>query len=491
MVPDCSAFISYKAARNLCVRMGNNSYAPVLGRGTDIILLNGQRLLIRNVLHVPALRVPLYNLRAHIRHRGCGFVGSYHTGMHVYFPGVVLSVDTSTNCHLFYEPLGKLAPLSTLHYVQPRCPPTIYLDKDSAFWAKTDSSDPVLNEGDCTTVVRMNPPAPVVIEPTPTLLLFHSIVPKRGPLPKVNPFSADNIATITQHLKLLSDHLSGIAASSSLGSSPQDSGPVAPKLLSSLSPNEVVHLVHRPGSLPPLVRPCDWSNGLNTKTHWTSEELHRALGCRRFRNYKHILQTSLDGEWIDGGEFPLLLGTYTTISKAPRGSAIDRKKSFFLDIVHVNIAFGDCVLVGGFQYSLIFFDRATRYNWVFGLKDLSKESILSALYLFRADAGSYAWCFHCDCDPKLFGTTIWEHLIDNNSNNIVAAAGHQSSNSLVELHWKIMVHMARAYLTNQEANALVLLVLCGGSLCPNDECHSGQALWQAGFSVSTGTWCGA
>jgi hypothetical protein len=49
-----------------------------------------------------------------------------------------------------------------------------------------------------------------------------------------------------------------------------------------------------------------------------------------------------------GGEFPLLLGTYTTIPKAPRGSAIDRKKSFFLDIVHVNIAFGDCVLVGSF-----------------------------------------------------------------------------------------------------------------------------------------------
>ncbi len=133
MVPNRSAFISYKAVCNLRVRMGNNSYAPILGRGTAIISLNGQRLLIRNVLHVPALHVPLYSLRAHIRHRGCGFVGSYKTGMQVYFPGVVLSVDTSTDCHLSYEPLGKLAPLSTLHYVQPRCPPTIYQDEGSAF----------------------------------------------------------------------------------------------------------------------------------------------------------------------------------------------------------------------------------------------------------------------------------------------------------------------------------------------------------------------
>jgi hypothetical protein len=231
MVPDRSAFISYKAVCNLRVQMVNNSYAPVLGRGTAIISLNGQRLLIQNVLLVPVLRVRLYSLRAHIRHQGCGFVGSYNTGMHAYFPCVVLSVDTSTNCHLSYEPLGKSAPLSTLHYVQPHCPPTIYQDEGSAFWAKMDSSEPALIGDDCAMVVRMNPPAPVVIEPTPTLPSFHSIVPKRGSLPKVHPFSADDIATITQHLKLLSDCLSGIATSSSLDSSPQDSGPVALKLL--------------------------------------------------------------------------------------------------------------------------------------------------------------------------------------------------------------------------------------------------------------------
>ncbi len=123
---------------------------------------------------------------------------------------------------------------------------------------------------------------------------------------------------------------------------------MAPKLLLSLSPNKVIRLVHCPGSSPLPVCPCNRINGLDTKTHWTLEELHRALGCRHFCNYKHILQTSLDGKWIDGGEFPLLLGTYMTIPKAPRGSAIDRKKSFFLDILHVGIAFMDCILVGSF-----------------------------------------------------------------------------------------------------------------------------------------------
>jgi hypothetical protein len=53
-------------------------------------------------------------------------LGSYKTGMHVYFPGVVLTVDTSSDCHLSYEPLGKTVTLSSLHYVQPRCPPVVY-----------------------------------------------------------------------------------------------------------------------------------------------------------------------------------------------------------------------------------------------------------------------------------------------------------------------------------------------------------------------------
>ena len=144
------------------------------------------------------------------------------------------------------------------------------------------------------------------------------------------------------------------------------------------------------------------------------------------------------------------LGSFTSILKAPRGGAIDRERSFYLDIVHVDIAFGDCVSTGGCRYSLVFVDRATRYNWVFGLKDLSGPSILAAFRLFRADAGSYARCFRCDCDTKLFGTTIRGHLIDNASNIVAAAAGRQSSNGLVESHWKVMVHMARAYLTEKQ-----------------------------------------
>jgi hypothetical protein len=84
------------------------------------------------------------------------------------------------------------------------------------------------------------------------------------------------------------------------------------------------------------------------------------------------------------------------------------------------------------------------------LKDLLSVSILGAFCLFCASVGSLAQCFRSDCDLKLFGTAIQEYLIDNSSEIIAAPAGRQSSKGLIELHWKVMVHMARAYLTKKQ-----------------------------------------
>ena len=91
------------------------------------------------------------------------------------------------------------------------------------------------------------------------------------------------------------------------------------------------------------------------------------------------LVVSRDGEWVDGGEFPPSLGSFATIPKAKRGKLLDCSHYRFLDAVHMDIAFGDCLSIGGFGYALILVDRATRYNWTFGLKSLSSDCILSAL----------------------------------------------------------------------------------------------------------------
>ena len=121
MFPDRSAFISYHKSSHIRVRLGNNTFTPVLGTGTAIISLNGKRVLVRNALHVPGLRCPLYSLRAHVKQKGCGFIGAETLGgVFVYFPDFILEVDTSKDCTLSYSPVGKKVSLCELDYAQPK-----------------------------------------------------------------------------------------------------------------------------------------------------------------------------------------------------------------------------------------------------------------------------------------------------------------------------------------------------------------------------------
>ena len=94
------------------------------------------------------------------------------------------------------------------------------------------------------------------------------------------------------------------------------------------------------------------------------------------------------------------------IPKSQRRGPLDKTRYKYLDAVHMDIAFGDCVSIGGFCYALILVDRATRYNWAFGLQGLSSSEILSAIQKFHAAVGSLARCFYCDSDRKLSGTAI-------------------------------------------------------------------------------------
>ena len=93
--------------------------------------------------------------------------------------------------------------------------------------------------------------------------------------------------------------------------------------LTCMDTKDIIELLHTPDSSPPPIRPCDTLNPSDTKSHWTAKELHRITGCRCFRNYWHLLSVSKDGTYINNGKFPTSIGAYTTIPKAPRGTAID------------------------------------------------------------------------------------------------------------------------------------------------------------------------
>ncbi len=97
-------------------------------------------------------------------------------------------------------------------------------------------------------------------------------------------------------------------------------------LLSTMSREDVLQLVHHEGTVMPSVQPCDTANSCDKKTHWTAEELHCTMGCRKFHNYKHLLQVSRDGTWVDGRKFPPALGSFATVPKSNKGRPLDQTR---------------------------------------------------------------------------------------------------------------------------------------------------------------------
>jgi hypothetical protein len=65
MWPNYEAFTSYSPLSSKYVTLADNTHTPVMGIGSVKILLDGHVVGLRNVLHVPSLRVPLYSLRFH------------------------------------------------------------------------------------------------------------------------------------------------------------------------------------------------------------------------------------------------------------------------------------------------------------------------------------------------------------------------------------------------------------------------------------------
>jgi hypothetical protein len=314
-----SSFVSYRVVHNLRVRMGNRTYARVAGRGTAIFSLNGKCVLVRNVLHVPSLSKPLYSLRAHLNQPGCGFIGTYDSGFHVYFPSFILSVDTSSDCHLSYKSLGRSVQRSDLEYHQPKCPPNLYPSEQAHAASNTKLN--VVNVVEDEVVPAPSNPADEDEEELPPGQWFYSHTPKQPPKPKLTLTRSDIETLATNIVKESSfRNLSSLSPAELVDKffpppplgppppalpssiSPSDgSSPPGVKLLSTMSREEVLHHLHHPNSQPPPVRPCDTSNPSDTKTSYSAEEAYRVF-YRKLRNWRHLIQTSKDGTYVEGGE---------------------------------------------------------------------------------------------------------------------------------------------------------------------------------------------
>ena len=381
----------------------------IKGIGSAIYSLNGKVVKTRNALHIPSLRGPLLSLRRHRRRQGCGVYSSYDVGSYILFPNFVLEVDDSHDNLLSYKSLGR-SYNGHIDYVEPRTPQDVSKpsSRPSTTVEPPSTSVHIIPSDDDST---FETPTADDVTPTPSP---SDVMASPPPPESESPITDDELAANT-------------------------AAPLTSRTL------KTIH--HDPTSLP-AVPPAYTAAPCESRTTFDTLAIHKIFGCRRFRNQCHVTDAS-NAKLIHTGELPATLGSFATIPNPPRGKPL-KKRRRFLDKVHMDIVFGDCVALGGYRYAIIFVDVATRYCWIYGLTSLTSSEIVSAFELLRSDAGGVPRRFHSDFDKKLIGGQALKWILSNNSNIKAAPANRQSSNGLAESTWKTIVKMARAYITEKQ-----------------------------------------
>jgi transposase InsO family protein len=401
MLPDYKAFVSYKSCQDEYVTLGDTTKLPIMGRGTARFYLNDKVVEVRNALHVPGLRAPLYSLRRHRHMFDCGYYSQFGVGSFILFPTFTIKVDDSEDNLVSFKAIGR-SPCKRVDYKEPKHP-------------------------------QARPAAHLIPDDDTQHVSFHIPDPKARKLPTPPPAKA-----VDPEQPPITDPDTVVVSDEELTNSATK--PLTKRMLSAI--HEDPALIQ---PVPPQYTPAPAEN----TTKFDSLRLHRIFGCRRFKNQLHITSASQNAELIRCGEMPTTIGDYTTINKPAKGKPLTKRHKY-LEKVHLDIVFGDCVALGGYRYAIILVDVATRFTWVFGLTSLSSTDIIEALLAFRAAAGGLPKCFHSDFDKKLMGGRALHWILDNKSNIKAAPARRQSSNGLVERTWQTLVHMARSYITEKQ-----------------------------------------
>jgi hypothetical protein len=165
-------------------------------------------------------------------------------------------------CHLQYKPIGRSAGLADLDYVQPKM-----TKAHSALVTVAPLIDPVLVESDKDNDTEIP--------------LYASHYQKKPSSPPTLSYDLTHHPPLAYSVSLKDlDRDKLIHWLYSLEHPlPAGKDKLAPTPLSCMMQDDIIQHLHHSGTTLPQVRPCDPSNELDTKLHWTAEELHHVMGC--------------------------------------------------------------------------------------------------------------------------------------------------------------------------------------------------------------------
>ena len=106
-----------------------------------------------------------------------------------------------------------------------------------------------------------------------------------------------------------------------------------------------INLVHKDATNLPPIPPSSTPSPCDNRKYFESLNLCCIFRCRQFRNQKH-LAAATNASLVKPGLIPSTIGSFATISNPPKGKTIKKRRQY-LDKVHMDIIFGDCVDSGG------------------------------------------------------------------------------------------------------------------------------------------------
>ena len=355
----------------------------VAGRGTLRIILGGHPVRLRNCLHVPDLDMFLLSTRIHRRRgQGCAFIAD-PTGCFLTFPSFIIPIDDTLEC---------LVPCSA-------APPSSTFDYDE-------------------TTTLTYPAAPIITRRSAKRAFYCRTWHHNG-----------SARLVTRSF---------------------DYGTLVPELLPD-PVQKVIPIPFLPSSIdttniPPTVRTSELPlSSAPATVRYSPQELHVLLGNRTLPDYSVLESIGTGIKVVDVSEPILSVGDVVNIKRGRKGKSLQRPRKA-LDVVGMDIGYGDGTSPGGFKYTLLLVDRTTRKTWVYGLRDMTGSTIADAIWSFFIDAGGIPRRIQCDFDPRFLGGKVRRLLTTRGIRVTASPPNRQSQNGLVESHWKTATQMARSFL---------------------------------------------
>jgi len=483
MVPWKELFISYRTTPGSYVILANNQRTPCLGRGDIRINMGGYTTIISNVLHIPALRCPLYSIRSHSRIRGCGFHAD-NKGTLLAFPTFILPVDLSYDCVL----KGSFpSSMDTVHFDERSVGNISAVSDNTRNRSKRRGclSPPVAH---CQVTQPNDSPVSPSVAPSIAPLVAQAPISSPSPLVSSEPVLVEDVNEDEESLcddsASTDDDNTGMSAllgelgldAELLASPPghrlsqKQIGEIAQACVDHLTKhgritNELLTFLasaypstssfptsRTPDDRPELLSSDKMPSSAAATRRFTVPQLHRYLGFRQLKNWSTILDIAQENISLNlnHGDIPVELGNVANLKKSRANKTPVPRPKHFLSRVHMDIGYGDCVAVGGSKYCVLLVDRATRYTWIYGLKNLTHESLTSVLQQFRRDAGNLPKVLLTDFDNKILSGPTEKYLLEHQCHVRAAPPKRQNENGLVERAWGSVTAMARSYITDMQ-----------------------------------------